>query len=176
MAHDLGTNFDEFFPQAGQRPVLDCLRQGQCPHEVGEIVGQRMKLKTHGVVPIMTFLFCSFQHHITIDCFTRPKREDSALTNAAPYHLVPQAELSRPLTLIELARLAKQSDGTGQFARCRSRNQRSYHTEQLVLAPDSDSCFAFLKLDRLRAVPNGEQYIAGNVGTPPWTNAFPQLA
>jgi hypothetical protein len=29
--------------------VLDCLRQGQCPHEVGEIVGQRMKLKTHGV-------------------------------------------------------------------------------------------------------------------------------
>jgi hypothetical protein len=25
-----------------------------------------------------------FQHHITIDCFTRPKKEDSAITNAAP--------------------------------------------------------------------------------------------
>ncbi len=49
MAHDLGSNFDEFFPQAGQRPLLDRLRHSQRPHEVGEIVGQRMKLKPHGV-------------------------------------------------------------------------------------------------------------------------------
>jgi hypothetical protein len=49
MAHDLGSNFDEFFPQAGQRPLLDPLRQSQRPQEIAEIVGQRMKLKPHGV-------------------------------------------------------------------------------------------------------------------------------
>ena len=45
MAHDLGVDLDELLPQARQRPLLDCLRQSQRPHEVGEIVGQRMQLK-----------------------------------------------------------------------------------------------------------------------------------
>ena len=49
VVRDLGSYFDEFLPQAGQRPLLDRLRQSQRPHEVGEIVGQRMKLKPHGV-------------------------------------------------------------------------------------------------------------------------------
>src|ERR1019366_3307241 len=54
MAHDLGSNFDEFFPQAGQRPLLDPLRQSQRPQEIAEIVGQRMKRKPHGVGGEMT--------------------------------------------------------------------------------------------------------------------------
>jgi len=49
MAHDLGADLHEFFPQAGQRPLLDRLGQSQRPHEVGEIVGQRMKLKPDGM-------------------------------------------------------------------------------------------------------------------------------
>src|SRR6266568_3870976 len=49
MAYDLGADLHEFFPQARQRPLLDRLRQSQRPHEVGEIVGQRMKLKPDGV-------------------------------------------------------------------------------------------------------------------------------
>ena len=49
MAHDLGADLDELLPQAGQRPLLDRLRQSQRPHKVGEIVGQRMKLKPDGV-------------------------------------------------------------------------------------------------------------------------------
>ena len=40
MAHDLGADLHELFPQASQRPLLDCLRQSQRPHEVCEIVGQ----------------------------------------------------------------------------------------------------------------------------------------
>ena len=39
----------ELLPEAGQRPLLDHLWQSQRPHEVGEIVGQRMKLKPDGV-------------------------------------------------------------------------------------------------------------------------------
>jgi len=49
MAHDLGADLHELFPQASQRPLLDCLRQSQRPHEVCEIVGQCMELKPHGV-------------------------------------------------------------------------------------------------------------------------------
>ena len=49
MAHDLGTNLDQLLPQAGQRPLRDRLGQGQRPHEVGEIVGQRVQLKTHRI-------------------------------------------------------------------------------------------------------------------------------
>src|SRR5882757_7291280 len=41
MAHDLSSNFDEFFPQAGQRPLLDPLRQR--PQEIAEIVGPRSR-------------------------------------------------------------------------------------------------------------------------------------
>ena len=46
---DLRADLDELLAQPGQRPVFDRLRQCQCSHEVGEIVGQRMKLKSDGV-------------------------------------------------------------------------------------------------------------------------------
>ena len=49
MADDLGTDPEELLPQARQRPVLHRFRQGQPPHEVAEIVGQRMKLRPDGV-------------------------------------------------------------------------------------------------------------------------------
>ena len=49
MRDDLGADLDEPLPQAGQRPVRDSLGQCERPHEVGEIVGQRMKLKPDGV-------------------------------------------------------------------------------------------------------------------------------
>jgi hypothetical protein len=49
MAHDLRADLHEFFPQARKRRLLDRLRQSQRPHEVGEIIGQRMQLKTHCV-------------------------------------------------------------------------------------------------------------------------------
>ena len=49
MAHDHGADLHELLPQAGQRPLLDRLWQRQRPHEVGEIVGQRMKQKTRSV-------------------------------------------------------------------------------------------------------------------------------
>src|SRR6266516_253994 len=49
MAHDLGADLDQLLFQARQRPLLDRLRQSQRPHEVGEIIGQRMKLKPDGV-------------------------------------------------------------------------------------------------------------------------------
>lgn len=41
MAHDLGADLHEFFPEVGQRPLLDRLGQRQRPREVGEIVGLR---------------------------------------------------------------------------------------------------------------------------------------
>ncbi len=34
----------------GLRPLLRSLRQSQCPHEVGQIIGQGMKLEPDGVV------------------------------------------------------------------------------------------------------------------------------
>ncbi len=49
VAHDLGTNLHEFLPQAGQRSLRDRLGQRQRPNEVGEIVGQRVRLKTHRI-------------------------------------------------------------------------------------------------------------------------------
>jgi hypothetical protein len=49
VVHDLGTDLHELLPPAGQRLLRDRLRQGQRPHEVGEIVGQRVQLKTHGI-------------------------------------------------------------------------------------------------------------------------------
>jgi len=49
MRDDLGPDLDELLLQARQRPLLDRLWQSQRPHEVGEIVGERMKLKPDGV-------------------------------------------------------------------------------------------------------------------------------
>jgi hypothetical protein len=49
VGHDLRADLDAFLPQAGQRPVLDGFRQCQRPHEVGEILGQRLKLKPNSV-------------------------------------------------------------------------------------------------------------------------------
>ncbi len=49
MADHLGTDLYQLLPQRGQRPVLDLLRQSQRPHEVGEIVGQGVKLQPDGV-------------------------------------------------------------------------------------------------------------------------------
>ena len=49
VADDLGTNLDQILPQRGQRPVLDLLWQSQRPHEVGEIVGQGVKLQAAGL-------------------------------------------------------------------------------------------------------------------------------
>ena len=50
MADHLGTDLHQLLPQRGQRPVLDLLRQSQRPHEVGEIVGQGVKLQPDGVI------------------------------------------------------------------------------------------------------------------------------
>jgi hypothetical protein len=48
-AHHFGRDLHEFFLQAGQRALLDRLRQSQCLHELCEIVGQHMKLGPDGV-------------------------------------------------------------------------------------------------------------------------------
>ncbi len=50
VAHHFRTDLHQLFPQCGQRPVLYLLRQGQSPHEVGQIVGQGMKLEPDGIV------------------------------------------------------------------------------------------------------------------------------
>lgn len=47
MANKACTCLDQAFAQAGKRPCLDHLRRRQRAQEVGEIVGQRMKLKPH---------------------------------------------------------------------------------------------------------------------------------
>jgi len=49
MADDLRTDLDQLVAQAGQRSRLCCLRHRQRPHEIPEIIGQRMELKTHGI-------------------------------------------------------------------------------------------------------------------------------
>ena len=49
VAHDLGTDLDQLLSQAGQRSLRDRLGQGQRPHEVGEIVGQRVQLQAHRI-------------------------------------------------------------------------------------------------------------------------------
>ena len=49
MAHEPGAGLDQAFTQAGQRPGLDHLRRRQRPREVGEIVGQGVKLKPDSV-------------------------------------------------------------------------------------------------------------------------------
>ncbi len=50
MTDNFGADLDQLLAQSGQRPVLDLLRQGQCPHEVGEIIGERMNLKPDRIV------------------------------------------------------------------------------------------------------------------------------
>ncbi len=50
VADDPGSNLHQLLPQRGQRPVFDRLRQRQGAHEGGEIIGQRVKLKSNLVV------------------------------------------------------------------------------------------------------------------------------
>src|SRR6516225_8950833 len=49
MADDLGTDLDQLLAQAGQRPRLRRLGHRQSSHEIAEVVGERMELKTNGV-------------------------------------------------------------------------------------------------------------------------------
>ncbi len=49
MAHNLRADLDEFLAQARQRPWLSGLGHRQRPHEVAEVVGERVKLKADGV-------------------------------------------------------------------------------------------------------------------------------
>ena len=49
MAHEACSSLYQAFAQAGQRPPLDQFRRGQCSQEVGEVVGQGVKLKTNFV-------------------------------------------------------------------------------------------------------------------------------
>ncbi len=50
VADHLSADFDQLFPQRGQRPVCHLLRQGQRPHEVGKVVGQSVKLEPDCIV------------------------------------------------------------------------------------------------------------------------------
>ena len=50
MADDFGPDLHQFLPHRGQRPMRNLFGQGQCSHEVGEIVGQGMKLEANLVV------------------------------------------------------------------------------------------------------------------------------
>jgi hypothetical protein len=47
--HYLGADLDQLLAQAGQRPRLHRLRHRQRPHEIAEIVGQRVELEADGV-------------------------------------------------------------------------------------------------------------------------------
>ena len=49
MTDDLRADLDQLLARAGQRPRLRRPGHRQRPHEVGEVVGQRMELETHGV-------------------------------------------------------------------------------------------------------------------------------
>ena len=49
VAHDLCADLDQLVLQARQRPVFDRLRRRQRAQEISEIVGERMKLKSHRV-------------------------------------------------------------------------------------------------------------------------------
>ena len=44
VGHDLGADLHHLLPQGGQRPPFHLPWQGQGPKEVGQVVGQRMKL------------------------------------------------------------------------------------------------------------------------------------
>jgi hypothetical protein len=49
VADDLGTDLHQVLFEARQRPFTERRRDRQCPHEVAEVVGERMKLKADGV-------------------------------------------------------------------------------------------------------------------------------
>ena len=49
MAHDLGADLDQLLPQTGQRPRLRRLEYRERPHEIAEVVGERMELKADSV-------------------------------------------------------------------------------------------------------------------------------
>ncbi len=49
MADDLRADLDQLVAQGRHRPFLDRLRRRQRAHEVAKVVGQRVKLKAHGV-------------------------------------------------------------------------------------------------------------------------------
>jgi hypothetical protein len=49
MADDLRADLDQLLLEAGERPRLCCFRHRQRPHEIPEIIGQHMELKTHGI-------------------------------------------------------------------------------------------------------------------------------
>src|SRR5580700_7382661 len=49
VTHDPGADLDKLLAQAGQRPRLRRLRHRQRPHEIAEIVGQRVELEADGV-------------------------------------------------------------------------------------------------------------------------------
>ena len=51
VADDSGTDLDQLLAQGGERPLLDLLRQRQRAHEVAKVVGERVKLEPHRVVP-----------------------------------------------------------------------------------------------------------------------------
>jgi hypothetical protein len=51
MAHDPGADLDQLLTQGRERPMLDLLGQSQCAQEVGEVVGEGVKLEPHRVVP-----------------------------------------------------------------------------------------------------------------------------
>ena len=46
MADDLDSNLHQLFPLRGQRPIFQILRQGKRLHEVAQIVGQGVKLRS----------------------------------------------------------------------------------------------------------------------------------
>ena len=50
MADNFGPDLHQLLPQRRERPVLDLLWQSKRPHEVGEIVGQGVKLEPNLVV------------------------------------------------------------------------------------------------------------------------------
>ena len=49
VAYYLGADLDQLLAQAGQRPRVDCLGHRQHPHEVAEVIGERMELKADRV-------------------------------------------------------------------------------------------------------------------------------
>ncbi len=56
MADALRANLDQLSLQAGQSPKLDRIRQREAAHEVGKVIGKRVKLKANGVGSKILFL------------------------------------------------------------------------------------------------------------------------
>ena len=49
VADHVRAGLDQHLAQRRQRPVLRLIRQGRRPHEIAQIVGNRMSLKTHRI-------------------------------------------------------------------------------------------------------------------------------